>query len=74
MTTYSSKHCAFVDQEERWRKIVSLYQAGELSISTIARRFQITPQAVRDGLKKRNVLKLRRERSGNVGTAATANL
>ena len=46
MTTYSSKHCAFVDQEERWRKIVSLYQGGELSISTIARRFQITPQAV----------------------------
>jgi hypothetical protein len=73
MTTYSSKHCAFVDQEERWRKIVALYQAGELSISTIARRFELTPEAVRLGLKKRNVLQLRK-RCVDVGKAASANL
>jgi hypothetical protein len=75
MMNYSSKHLGFVDKDETWNKIVSLYRDDEISIPTLAARFGLTNQAIRDVLIKRKVLRLKqRERCGDVGKAATANL
>jgi hypothetical protein len=73
MLKYSAKHRGFVDQDEAWKKIVSLYQGGEVSIAALATRFQLTNQAIRDGLKKRGVLETssRLKRKNLCGTSAS---
>jgi hypothetical protein len=64
--------------EIEWARIVSLYQSGEVSITQLGRRFGVTYEGIRYGLKQRNVLEPSRElkRKGlpSVGKAATANL
>jgi predicted HTH domain antitoxin len=42
--------------EDTWRRIVAVYQGGDVSLSVLAERFGLTIEAVRQGLKRRGVI------------------
>jgi len=64
--------------ETDWTKVVRLYSSGEVTITQLALRFQLTYEGIRYILRQRGVLEpsgqLKRKRCGDVGKTATANL
>jgi transposase-like protein len=60
MLSYSAKHRGWVDKDETWKKIVELYSGGEVTIAQLAKRFDLTGQAIRNGLRQRKLLRERK--------------
>jgi hypothetical protein len=60
MLSYSAKHRGWVDKDEIWEKIASLYSSGEVTITQLSKRFELSNQAIRDVLRKRNLLRERK--------------
>jgi hypothetical protein len=55
---------------------VALYQTGDVGMSALARRFGLSHEAVRQGLKRRGLIQVRtqlKRKSATCGTASSSN-
>jgi predicted ArsR family transcriptional regulator len=61
--------------EDTWRKIVAIYQGGDVRIPALAERFGLSHEAVRQGLKRRNAIQVRSQlkRKNTCGAGASSN-
>jgi transposase-like protein len=58
------------------RAIVALYQTGDVGMSALARRFGLSHEAVRQGLKRCGLIQVRtqlKRKSATCGTASSSN-
>jgi hypothetical protein len=61
--------------EDTWRKIVAIYQGGDVGIAALAVRFGLSHEAIRQGLKRRNAILVRSQlkRKNSCGLSASSN-